>query len=168
VDSALFGKWITILEREKNRGDLTTSDQGQPITEEQSQPSMADGGSNKDGGVTESHELRVASAVADCLGEEDLQNQGSQLQHQGAGNVDAVIQTDQEEPLPSDFNIPVDDAEEEKLITKMMECGMSSADATANIEKRKKLFNQAIKKYTAAISKKARQTKSRKNSLNDH
>jgi hypothetical protein len=50
----------------------------------------------------------------------------------------------------------------------MMECGMSSADATANIEKRKKLFNQAIKKYTAAISKKARQTKSRKNSLNDH
>jgi hypothetical protein len=102
------------------------------------------------------------------LGEEDLQNQGSQLQHQGAGNVDAVIQMDQEEPVPSDFNIPVDDAEEEKLITKMMECGMSSADATANIEKRKKLFNQAIKKYTTAISKKVRQTKSRKNSLNDH
>jgi hypothetical protein len=38
----------------------------------------------------------------------------SQLQHQGTGNVDAVIQMDQEEPLPSDFNIPVDNAEEEK------------------------------------------------------
>ena len=124
----------------------------------------------KNSGETESHEQGAAEQVSKRSGEGDKSNQCIQLHQQVTENSHAHIQTEQNEPVPSDFNIPVDEAEQNKLISRMMNCGVSHADAVANIEKRKKLFDQAIKKYVSAkksISKKGRPIKPRKNSLND-
>ena len=50
----------------------------------------------------------------------------------------------------------------------MVALGMTLKDATDNIDKRKKLLNQAIKKHQAQEkAKRARATKTRKESLND-
>ena len=114
-------------------------------------------GSEEDCGMMKSHEQGATEVVRDQSVKGDLPNQRKHQQ--------------QVEPVASDFNIPVDIAEEEELITRMVQCGVSYADAVTNIEKRKKSFNQAVKKYISAsktISKRGRQIKSRKNSLNDN
>ena len=118
----------------------------------------------------ERHEQRATDETNNWSVERNLSKQCSQLQEQHTGNGDSLSQNDQDEPVASNFNVPVDEAEQEELIAKMMECGMSYADAASNIEKRKKLFNQAVKKYVSANkanSRRGRQTKSRKDSLND-
>ena len=173
VDSDLFGKWIPILEREKDQGVVANADQDQASKNEKTeQKKMTPTVTNpeKNSGEKANHKQGTAEQVSKRSGEEDKPNQSIQPHQQDTENSTAHIQTEQNEPLPGDYNIPVEDAKQDKLISRMMNCGVSYADAVANIEKRKKLFDQAVKKYVSAkksISKKGRQIKPRKNSLNN-
>ena len=115
--------------------------------------------SEEDGGMMESREQGAAEKLSSLLVEVDLTNQSSYP------HGVTPIQTDQDEPVPSDFNVPVDDAEGEKLITRMMQCGVSYTDAVADIEKRKKSFNQAIKMYRQKTNKKQSQREDTKSNL---
>ena len=71
-------------------------------------------------------------------------------------------------PAPADFALPETDELICELIEKMTACGMTHADAEANIEKRRKSYQQALKKHqqTSKAIKRGRPPKSRKNSLN--
>ena len=75
---------------------------------------------------------------------------------------------DANKPKPKDFNLPETEESIQDLIGKMVACGMTVKDATDNIDKRKKLLNQAVKKHqTLEKAKKARVAKPRKESLNE-
>jgi hypothetical protein len=72
-------------------------------------------------------------------------------------------------PKPEDFNLPANLEEWKELIDKLMALGLTSKEANASLDKRRKLYNNAIKDYSnigSTGSKKGR-PKSRKNSLND-
>ena len=68
------------------------------------------------------------------------------------------------EPSPDDYNLPSNDDEMTDMIEKMKNCGMSAESAVAEIKKRKKQYEAAIKKFVIA-SKKSRNMPKR-NSLN--
>ena len=53
------------------------------------------------------------------------------------------------------------------MIDKLMDLGLSHNDATASIEKRRKAYEKAMKKYMQQKSKKTKQTKPRKESQNE-
>ena len=53
------------------------------------------------------------------------------------------------------------------MVDKLMDLGLSHNDAVASIEKRRKIYEKAVKKYTQMKSKKFKQSKSRKESQND-
>ena len=76
--------------------------------------------------------------------------------------------TNTKTPKPNDYNLPDNEEAVQDLIGRMVALGMTLKDATDNIDKRKKLLNQAMKKHQAQEkAKRARATKTRKESLND-
>jgi hypothetical protein len=98
------------------------------------------------------------------------QEESSQQTQEAQSEHEKEETPDPNEPKPAEFNLPETDGEAEELIKKLMELGLSNAEATANIEKRRKQFIQARKKYKTAklkASKKGKNTKPRKDSLND-
>ena len=72
-----------------------------------------------------------------------------------------------EEPRASDYKIPETDEEMAHMIDKLMDLGLSHNDAIASIEKRRKAYEKAMKKYMQQKSKKTKQTKPRKESQNE-
>jgi hypothetical protein len=71
----------------------------------------------------------------------------------------------QTEPSPSNFNIPKNEEELAVITRRVQECGMSLQESLSEIERRKKKYNLAHRRFTA---KKDKQTKSHKNSIIDH
>ena len=54
------------------------------------------------------------------------------------------------EPSPDDYNLPSNDDEMTDMIEKMKDCGISAESAEAEIKKRKKQYEGAIKKFVIA------------------
>jgi hypothetical protein len=72
-------------------------------------------------------------------------------------------------PRPEDFNLPANIEDWNQLVAKLVGLGLTSKEANASLEKRKKLFSNAMREFegnSAPMAKKGR-PKSRKNSLND-
>jgi hypothetical protein len=85
-------------------------------------------------------------------------------------NQESEIQTEQVEPAPqpADFSLPDTEEGMDDLIEKLTLLGMTYSDAQANVEKRKKAYQQALRKHQqqGRVRNRAKTAKSRKNSLN--
>ena len=82
---------------------------------------------------------------------------------------DPQTETQQDKPKPEDYNLPSNQEEWKGLVNKIMALGLTSKEANSNLEKRRKMYNTALKEYSNSgmtAGKKGR-PKSRKNSLND-
>jgi hypothetical protein len=147
INHELYGKWMMILERE-----------------------------NKQKQIDNAH---YASKQA-CEIVEETQVQSTSVNADAArGAVDETdSQSQQDQPIPSnlakptleDFNLPSCEEDWNDVVTKMMALGLSSKEANASLEKRKKLFNAAVKEFLTNNGKpQARKgrAKPRKNSIND-
>ena len=54
------------------------------------------------------------------------------------------------EPKPEDFSLPESKEEWEGLVEKLVALGLTTKDSNAIIEKRKRLFNAALKEFNSA------------------
>ena len=151
IDPSLYGRWAMILEREKKQRQINREHY------ESKQP--------KQGNKPMEEQLEARKDQISIPEESSQQTQEVQPEPEKDETPDP------NEPKPADFNLPETDEEVEHIIEKLMEFGMSSADANANIDKRKKQFVQALKKYEMSklklANKKGKINKSRKDSLND-
>ena len=157
IDKDMFGNWIQILERDQrqvkidkdhydSKNKTQTSEDVLP-SDPEAQPGSGDQ-DDQDGNQTRKVQVDQTS---------EAESATTQTQ-----------QVDIDEPREADFNLPDNEEAIQVMIDKMMDLGMTHNDATANIEKRRKQFNQATKKHQAAIkATRSRQYKSRKESLND-
>ena len=160
IEKEMFGNWMQILERDQRQKKInqdhfdsknkTPSDAKEfvPLSDPEGKTRYKDQSSNQSGNYEQEIVEVEQSSEADS-----------------APNSSQQLEPD--EPKEGDFNLPVNDDAIQNMIDKMMELGMTY-HATANIEKRRKQFNQACKKHQAALkAKRARQSKPRKESLND-
>ena len=161
LDKALFGKWNEIIERNEKQKEIFKvhyeSKQAGPEKEKQAETNEESSSPLDEGLQTETDQDLGLSQTQDLS-----ETQGTSRE---VPNL-----TLPPEPVPSEFNLPETDEAIDEVISKLMEFGMSNADAVANIDKRKKLFGQALKKHASLISRATRKnkpTKSRKDSLND-
>jgi hypothetical protein len=72
-------------------------------------------------------------------------------------------------PKPEDFNLPANAEDWNLMVARLVQLGLSNKEANASLEKRKRLFNSAMREFDgskAPVTRKGR-PKSRKNSLND-
>ena len=63
------------------------------------------------------------------------------------------------EPTLEDFKLPGSENDIDDLVGKMIDCGMSVESAEAEIKKRKKQYETAVKKYVTASKKTRRMPK---------
>ena len=151
IDPSLYGRWAMILEREKKQRQINREHY------ESKQPKQGD----------KPTEEQIEARQDQISIPEEISQQTQETQPEPEKDETP----DPNEPKPADFNLPETDEEVELIIEKLMEFGMSGADANANIEKRKKQFVQALKKYEMSklklANKKGKINKSRKDSLND-
>ena len=162
LDRDLFGKWLEITERidKQKEADKAHYESKQPRPEEEPQNQGDPGNPEKDG-----PQPGIISTKPSLSAEPETTAQNQTQETQETTEQDITP-----EPKPSEFNLPETDEEINKIIAKLIEFGMSNSDAVANIEKRKKLFNQALKKHMSVATraaKKNRPLKNRKDSLND-
>jgi hypothetical protein len=122
INRELYGKWMMILERE-----------------------------NKQKQIDNAH---YASKQA-CEIVEETQVQSTSVNADAArGAVDETdSQSQQDQPIPSnlakptleDFNLPSCEEDWNDVVTKMMALGLSSKEANASLEKRKKTVQRSLK-----------------------
>ena len=167
IDKEMYGKWTTICERERKQKEINEEhfQSKQPSTQNANVLKQGEG-------------IRTSSEVTTQVRNTTEEN-GANEMDKDEPDVNRTHQPNDEveiskiiEPQPQDFNLPANKEEWDSLVEKLMDLGVSFKDATSNIEKRKKLFNQATKEFanstkTAQPSKRGRQYKPRKNSLND-
>ena len=164
----LFGKWITILEREKGQHNFVgpsslAEESGRRVEclENEMAPKQTEG----------LHPDESANQLQpdEPANQQTVESEETEAAHPTQGDVPKEEES-KREPKPEDFNLPQKKEEWDDLVEKMVALGMSHKDANANIEKQKKQFNQAQRDYTNSLkqsNKKGRPSKSRKNSLND-
>ena len=162
-DDEMYGNWIQILAREQRQLKVFKDH-----FDGKNQPPKETGGEayqlNEEGDDTQS--VTTGSGVAK-IQQEIATTEDNVEPHNGKGG-DMPQKIDATKPKPKDFNLPETEESIQDLIGKMVACGMTVKDATDNIDKRKKLLNQAVKKHqTLEKAKKARVAKPRKESLNE-
>lgn len=150
IERDLFGNWNDIVERERRQKQINRDHY------ESKQQTQAESNQVEDHQEQAEPNLSEATQMAD-------QPQNQQNPHEQS----ATQQEQFEEPKQSDFKIPESDEALVEMIDKLMDLGLSHNDATASIEKRRKAFEKAMKKYTQLKSKKYKQTKPRKESLTE-
>ena len=73
-------------------------------------------------------------------------------------------------PTPEDFNLPPNMEEWSGVVNRMMDLGLTSKEANASLDKRKRQYNTALREFLNSngkpLARKGR-PKSRKNSIND-
>ena len=158
-----YGKWIAILEKVSRQ--KTTNDEHQEKGKDQpSEQEPTTDLSEEVNGITppKTNEEINTHFVQDTITLEASVNIQSTL---AIGQDDLLLpQVTMSQPTMKEFNIPESEEEMAKLITTMLGCGMTSKDVEINIEKRKKLYNAAIKDFNKPHTKKGRPTGTRKNS----
>jgi hypothetical protein len=144
-DKSLFGNWNQIIDRVRAEEARQQSLENQDLPDSEQE-------------VQENRE-RNARERPDEQAPKPLTQEPEVTEHPEAN---------EQAPLPADFALPETDELIAELIEKMTQCGMTYADAEANIEKRKKSYQQAMKKHQQMIraTKRGKPAKSRKNSLN--
>lgn len=159
IQEDLYGNWNNIIERERKQNKINRehyeSKQHRPGHEEQVTEQQEQATENVEQ-VAESLQMTAQSQTQQK--QPECENQNDQTSYQ---------QEQTEEPRPSDFKIPETDEAMVEMIDKLMDLGLSHNDATASIEKRRKAFEKAMKKYTQLRSKKNKQVKPRKESQNE-
>ncbi len=148
IDPSLYGKWKTIVDREKV----------QKLTDEAHYLSKQ---VNPEITVADIH-LEPETVQQEVVPDNSVLTQASSM-------GDSQTDPHPAKPKPEDFNLPANPEEWKALIDKLMSLGLTSKEANTSLEKRRKLYNNAIKDYSNIGStgcKKGR-PKSRKNSLND-
>ena len=148
INPSLYGKWKSIVDREKV----------QKLTDEEHYLSKQ---VNPDITVADIH-LEPVTVQQEVVPDNSVVNQASSM-------GDSQTDPHPAKPKPEDFNLPANPEEWKELIDKLMALGLTSKEANASLDKRRKLYNNAIKDYSNIGStgcKKGR-PKSRKNSLND-
>ena len=161
LDRDLFGKWIEIVERVEKQKQINKEhyDSKQPRREEER-------ATQKEGEVMQTddeHEHEQPNNTDPLQSVEGETTSQTQTQEQTETEI-------LPEPKQSEFNLPETDEAINEVIARLMEFGMSKSDAVANIEKRKKLYSQAMKKHmsiTTRAAKKNRPLKNKKESFND-
>ena len=159
IQEDLYGNWNNIIERERRQKKINRehyeSKQHQPCLEEQANDQHLQSTESTEQ-ITEPVQIGSQSQAHQKQPEFDSQNDQSSNQ-----------QDQTEEPRASDYKIPETDEAMADMIDKLMDLGLSHNDATASIEKRRKAYEKAMKKYMQQKSKKTKQTKPRKESQNE-
>ena len=166
LERDLFGKWMEItarIEKQKeiDKAHYQSKQQQHGEVEKELERNLGEGEASVPNGDGASHQ--------------DERRQGSEMEAEKTTTNQNPIQeqVDPElppEPKPSDFNLPETDEAINEVINKLVEFGMTNNDAVANMDKRRKLFNQALKKHASIISRAARKSKpwkGRRESQND-
>ena len=158
-----YGNWITILERRKKQ-DIINKEHFQS----KQQPT--------EGTTMKEQEQEHEHVGGSGQGEEGIvsandqpESQTGETPHESETQADTTPgqQEEIDEPKASDYKIPESDEDLAEMIDKLMDLGLSHTDAAASIEKRRKIYEKAVKKYFQMKSKKLKQSKSRKESQND-
>jgi hypothetical protein len=143
INRELYGKWIMILERETKQKQIDYSHFASKQIEET--------------------QAESTSTTADAInGAADATNQQTQK--------DLHTPPCHAKPTLEDYNFPSCEDDWNDVVNKLMDMGLTSKEANASLEKRKKQFNAALKEFLINNGKpKARKgrAKSRKNSIND-
>jgi hypothetical protein len=145
INPNLYGRWASIIEREAKQKQINEthymSKQTNRVSEEPN------------------HQLFINNIEKEKDQTDDI-----------AAPIQRDLQTgsQQDKPKPEDFNLPSSQEEWKELVDKMVALGLSSKEANASLEKRRKLFNKALKEHSnsATTAIKKGRPKSRKNSLN--
>lgn len=160
-----FGNWITILERRKRQDiiDRQHFESKQQTTEvattEQAHNKTPVGKlpvTTRDEGQDDQEDSSQNQPVSESM--------DSQTRRDNEG-IGAQSKTSQSEPSPGDFNIPEDNVELAEIVARLQACGMSHQESMSEIERRKKKYNLALKRFH---TRKDKRTKPRKNSLNEN
>ena len=170
VTGEQFGNWITILERNR-RQDIIDKQYFESKQQTPETPSTGGVTSSTSASVELRTEVRVVPESEELQRKKGImgQNQSSRdskdsqvrRDNEGSGSQ---TKTNQMEPTLAELNIPEDDDELAEIIARLQTCGMTQQESLSEIERRRKRFNMALKRFTA---KKDKQVKPRKNSLND-
>jgi hypothetical protein len=148
IDPALYGRWTTILERENKQRLI---DDHHFISKQPRDPIPA-----------EDNTVAVGASKPDKTPDKPVASSAER------GEVNQNISS-RAKPRPEDFNLPANIEDWNQLVAKLVGLGLTSKEANASLEKRKKLFSNAMREFegnSAPMAKKGR-PKSRKNSLND-
>jgi hypothetical protein len=127
-DDEMYGNWLQILEREHRQKIIDKEHfdrKDQPTKETE----------------IEDHHQTHSQQVQTTVSEAAVIHYGSEIKQEKEG--DTPQKTDTMRPKPINFNLPEELIQE--LIGKIVTLGMTLKEATDNIDKRKKLLNQAIK-----------------------
>ena len=156
IDQEMFGKWIMILERERKQKEIFTAhfDSKQPGRNAMERDEDETSGENK---TTEGHTPKNPGVEA---GRSPSQSSGQQTQV-----TETVAQS--EEPRPEDFSLPANRDEWDGLVDKLIQLGLTSKEANANIEKRKRQFNLALRVFNTGGKTSIRKGKPKKNRVKD-
>ena len=162
IDQEMFGKWIMILERERKQKDIFTAhfDSKQPGRNAMERDQDETSEKNK---TTEGHapiNQGVEAGRSPRSPRSPSQSSGQQTQV-----TETVAQS--EEPRPEDFSLPANRDEWDGLVDKLIQLGLTSKEANANIEKRKRQFNLALRVFNTGGKTSIRKGKAKKNSVND-
>ena len=106
----------------------------------------------------------------DLYGKQRAQSPSVRWQHRKEKEKDqtddiaAPIQRDlqtgsqQDKPKPEDFNLPSSQEEWKELVDKMVALGLSTKEANASLEKRRKMYNTALKEFSNNATRKEGQS----------
>ena len=153
-DKELFGNWNQVVERaraqeqDEGRNQKTSNENVDTV---------------KNTGPGDSTEAQAEGEQSHVEQQPDEESTGNQTQG-------SEIRSDAIEPLPqpADFALPDTEEGTDDLIEKLTQLGMTYSDAKTNVEKRKKAYNQALKRHQQLNkgTKRGRPPMTRKNSLN--
>ena len=153
-DKELFGNWNQVVERAR------TQEQDEGRNQKTSNENVDTVKNTGPGDSTE----------AQAEGEQSHVEQQPEEESTGSQTQGSEIRSDAIEPLPqpADFALPDTEEGTDDLIEKLTQLGMTYSDAKTNVEKRKKAYNQALKRHQQLNkgTKRGRPPMTRKNSLN--
>ena len=162
-DDGMFGNWVQILERDQRQKKIFEDhfdEKNQPPKEARNELPQQDG-------KVKDTQTQASESYA-TLAQQETETRGDNVEIDQEKEGEIPQKTNTKTPKPIDYNLPDNEEAVQDLIGRMVALGMTLKDATDNIDKRKKLLNQAIKKHQAQEkAKRARATKTRKESLND-
>ena len=167
IDPALYGRWTMILEREakqkqidrehylsKQTKEKHVQEHEEEITEELSSLMNDKNSSDKTQAKLHTHEnIKTSDHSNPIIGNQSVESKAS---------------SQNTEPKPEDFNLPINKEEWDELVEKLVLLGLSNKDANAVIDKRKRLFNTAMKEFNSKGKQTTRKgrPKARKDSVN--
>jgi hypothetical protein len=147
INPELYGKWAMILEREKKQKRIDN----------------AHFVAKQTGTVVEQTQAEATTTIRDATTSIlDMIEEPS--------DKETPATADLAKPTPEDFNLPPNMEEWNVVVNRMMDLGLTSKEANASLDKRKRQYNTALREFVNSngkpLARKGR-PKARKNSIND-